>query len=79
MFALIKRVIHDCLTGIDGVTYDPARVYGGMAVIVFLANSMFALYRNQPWGPVDFGTGFGLLMAGFGAAVAIKAKTEPGE
>jgi hypothetical protein len=77
MFSLIKKVIHDCLTGVDGVTYDPARVYGGMAVNVFLLNSMYAIYRGQPWGAVDFGTGFGLLMAGFGAAVAMKSQTEP--
>jgi hypothetical protein len=77
MIKLIKRVLHDCLTGVDGITYDPARVYGAMAVFVFLANSMYAIYRGQPWGPVEFGTGFGLLMAGFGAAVAIKARTEP--
>ncbi|MFD1121821.1 hypothetical protein ACFQ2T_04850 [Methylophilus flavus] len=48
-----------------------------MAVNVFLLNSMYAIYRGQPWGAVDFGTGFGLLMAGFGAAVAWKSKTEP--
>lgn len=77
MIAIIKKVIHDCLTGVDGNTYDPARVYGGMAVNVFLLNSMYAIYRGQPWGAVDFGTGFGLLMAGFGAAVAWKSQTEP--
>jgi hypothetical protein len=77
MFSLIKKVIRDCLTGVDGVTYDPARVYGALAILVFLGNSMYAIYLGQPWGAIDFGTGFGLVMAGFGAAVAMKAQTEP--
>jgi hypothetical protein len=79
MIALIRKVISDCMTGIDGQTFDPARVYSGLAVMVFLFNSMYAIYRGQPWGAVDFGTGFGLLIAGFGAAVALKSGTEPKE
>jgi hypothetical protein len=77
MFSLIKKVIHDCLTGVDGVTYDPARVYGGMAILVFLGNSMYAIYLGQPWGAIDFGTGFGMVIAGFGTAVFMKSGTEP--
>jgi hypothetical protein len=77
MIATIKKVIHDCLTGVDGNTYDPARVYGAMAVLVFLFNSMYAIYRDQPWSAIDFGTGFSLVIAGFGAAVALKSQTEP--
>lgn len=77
MIGVIKQVIHDCATGIDGVTYDPARIYGGLAVIVYLANSIYAVSKGQPWGAVDFGTGFGLLMTGIGAAIALKSNTEP--
>ncbi|HWU35474.1 MAG TPA: hypothetical protein VN023_09600 [Methylovorus sp.] len=77
MIALVKKVIHDCLTGADGATYDPARVYGAMAVNVFLVNALYALYKGQTWDPVNYGTGFGILLAGFGAAVALKSKTEP--
>ena len=77
MIGLLKKVIHDCLTGVDGTTYDPARVYGAMAVNVFLINSVYAVIQNQNWDPVNYGTGFGILLAGFGAAVALKAKTEP--
>jgi len=77
MIQTIQKVIHDCLTGVDGSTYDPARVYGAMAVNVFLLCSMIAVFRNQVWNPVEYGTGFAALLAGFGAAVAFKAKTEP--
>jgi len=74
---LISKIIKDCLTGIDGETYDPARIYGALAVNVFFFNSMYALYKGQTWDPVNYGTGFGLLLAAFGAAVALKSKTEP--
>jgi len=78
MISLIKKLIHDCLTGADGVTYDPARVYGAMAVNVFLGNSIYAtVWLKQTFDYVNFGTGFGILLAGFGACVALKAKTEP--
>lgn len=77
MIGIIKQIVHDCLTGKDGQTFDPARIYGAMAVNVFLGNSVYAIYHGQAWNPVDFGTGFGLLLAAFGAAVAMKSKTEP--
>ncbi|QEM67588.1 amino acid ABC transporter substrate-binding protein [Geobacter sp. FeAm09] len=71
------KIIKDCLTGIDGQTFDAARVYLAAGVIMFLLLAGYAVYKGQPWTPVEFGTGFGTLLAGAGAAIKLKEKTEP--
>lgn len=78
MLSLIKKVIKDCLTGIDGETYDPARVAGLFGIIVFLGLAVYAVVvKNQAWDPQSFGLGFGGLVTGVGAGVLLKKSTEP--
>ena len=77
MLEQINKVIKDCLTGIDGETYDPARIYLAAGVAVFLGNAVLALIHGQTWNAQDFGLGFGALLAAGGAGIALKAKTEP--
>jgi hypothetical protein len=74
---LIKQIIHDCLTGRDGITYDPARIYLAMAVNVFLAATIMDAVHNIKFDPQAFGIGFGALLAGGGLGVSLKAGTEP--
>ena len=84
-FDEIKKVIHDCATGPDGVTYNPVRVIGYSScvtsVLVYLYAGLVALHAQKfPWS--EFATGFCLLMGGLlavGGAEAIKeiSKTEP--
>lgn len=72
------QLIHDCLTGIDGKTYDPSRVYGALAVLTFLGLAILSVgFNKQPFDPQAFGIGFGGLLVGFGLGVSTKAKTEP--
>ena len=78
MIKTIKQLIHDCLTGIDGITYDPSRIYGALAVFTFLGLAISAvLFKNQNFDPQAFGLGFGGLLVGFGLGVSTKSKTEP--
>jgi len=73
-------VIKDCLTGIDGVTYDPARVYLAMAVLCFLALEIYmVVLQGKPFDAQSFGLGFGTLLAAGGFGIHIKAKTEPNQ
>ena len=79
MFTFIKKILFDCISGIDGVTVDPARLYLAGAVCVFLAGAAVVIFKTHALDFIAFGTGFGALMAGGGLAIAIKSKTEPGE
>ncbi|MHB8388025.1 MAG: hypothetical protein ACYDBH_00425 [Acidobacteriaceae bacterium] len=75
-----SKLIKDCLTGINGVDYDPARVYGAMAVLTFIGLAIYAVVgKGQPWDARDFGIGFGMVLAGFGLGVRFKSHTEEGQ
>ena len=84
MLALIKKVIHDGLTGIDGITYDPLKCIGYpsalLAVLVFLSGGIVSLYKTSGLDYIAFGTGFTAIMGGLlaiAAGVAVKSHTEP--
>ena len=84
MFAELQRMIKDCLTGIDGKTYDPARVVGygasALGVATFLFNSVSSVIHTHTFDAQGFGIGFGALMGGIsavGAGVRWKSGTEP--
>lgn len=74
---LIKALIHDCLTGIDGKSYDIARVllfFGGIGFVVF---SGYHVYHNHTFDPTNYGIGLGGIIGGGGAGIKIKETTEP--
>lgn len=84
MLDLIKKVIHDGLTGIDGITYDPLKVIGYpsamMAISVYLLAGITALCKNGALDYVAYGTGFTAISGGLlaiAAGVAVKSHTEP--
>lgn len=83
MWESIKKIIKDCCTGIDGTTYDPARVVGyGSAATLVIAYA-FALVIRAIGGQFDAqaaGIGSAALLGGVaavGGGVALKSKTEP--
>ena len=78
MIELFKRAMHDCFTGIDQKTIDPARVYLAGAVATFLAGAIVIICKTHALDFQAFGIGFGALLAGGGLGIAAKAKTEPG-
>ena len=72
------RFAKDCATGIDGETYDPARVALICAVVVFLFLEVYTcIYQNKPFDGQAFGIGFGALLAAGGWGIKVKASTEP--
>lgn len=83
MRALIKKLIHDCLTENDGVSYCPFRL-GGAALSVtgiptFIGCAIYSTVTSGRFDYVGFGTSFGMIMtgmAGLAAGVAIKARTD---
>jgi hypothetical protein len=84
MFELLKIVVKHCATGIDGQTYDPARVvgYGSAAMVVsgFVFNGTYVAIAKGLFDAQAFGLGGAAILAGvasIGAGVAAKAKSEP--
>lgn len=84
MMNLLVKVIKDCSTGIDGVTYNPVRLIGYMsctaAILTYLGNAVWLVFTKDSFDYVQFATGFSILMTGLiavGAAEAVKTKTEP--
>ncbi|BCS53300.1 hypothetical protein GSbR_21740 [Geobacter sp. SVR] len=74
----MNQLLNDWLTGIDGKTFDPSRACLLAAVGVFLFLSIWAVvHLKQTWSAQDFGIGLGAILAGGGAGVALKSKTEP--
>ncbi len=83
MWTWFKKLWNDCLTGIDGKTYDPARVVGYGSAATLVATYAFALVIRAIGGHFDAqaaGVGGAALLGGVaavGGGVALKAKTEP--
>jgi hypothetical protein len=73
------KLLNDLLTGKDNQTHDIGRYLWAAGVLVYLGLSIFAIIKGQPWNPTEYGIGLGAVLAGGGAGIALKVKTEPNE
>jgi hypothetical protein len=48
-----------------------------MGALSYLSCSFYAIYKGQQWEPLQFGTGFGAILAAGGVALRLKKDTEP--
>ena len=71
------KIIKDILTGVDGVTYDNVRVYMFLGVLTYLGCTVYHLWDDNAFDFIAFGTGLAAMLAGGGAGIGFKAKTEP--
>jgi hypothetical protein len=78
---LLKKIIMDSITGIDGETIDPARIFFCIITLEYAALAAFAVVNNpaHSFDLQSFAIGAGALLAGGGAGIALKADTEPKE
>jgi len=68
----------DISTGIDNQTHDVGRVAGILGLLTFLGLEIFVVvYKGMPFDMTAFGTAFGLMIVAIGAALKLKAETEP--
>ena len=77
VFNTLKKFFKDILTGKDNSTYDMGRVLWVQGAISYCAIAFVAVYRDQHWDPIAFGTGFAAILAAGGAAMKFKETTEP--
>jgi len=78
VFRRFGGAIRHLLTGVDGTTYAPSRVYwclGAMTSIILTYWHVIVLGKD--FNNTDFGTGFGLILTAGGVGVWITRKTEP--
>lgn len=81
----MKNLLTQLFTGLDGSTFDPARLIGyGSAIVgvgTFVFNSLWAVTHGAAFDAQSYGIGLGAVLAGvmaIGAGVGLKAHTEPG-
>lgn len=67
----------DILTGIDGESFDIARVSGAVAVVAQCALAGVHLYISHTFDAMSFGTGAAAIIAATGASIKMKQDTEP--
>jgi hypothetical protein len=72
-----KEILLHTFTGRDNSTIDIGRIIWMLGALSFLGCAFYSIYKGQTWNAVEFGTGFGAVLAAGGVAIRIKADTEP--
>lgn len=72
-----SQVLSDCVTGEDGVTVDPARVYYMIAFIFFIAASMGLLIVEKKIDLLQWSAAYAAFSVGSAGGIYIKTSTEP--
>ena len=75
----MKQFFKDMVTTKDGESFDVGRVLWIISVFTFLGLAGWDVVMNHArFNMQDFGVGIGMTLAAGGAALMLKAKTEPG-
>jgi hypothetical protein len=73
----LKDMLRNTFTGKDNQTLDLGRLLWAKGVFVYFGLTVYDLYNNGKFDAMDWATGLGIVLAAGGAALAMKAKTEP--
>lgn len=73
----LKDMLRNTFTGKDNQTIDLGRLLWAKGVFVYFGLTIYDLYNNGKFDAMDWATGLGIVLAAGGAALAMKAKTEP--
>lgn len=73
----ISKIIKDIFTGKDNKTYDIGRVLWFKASCSFVILTAFSIYKGGILDPIAWGTGMAAILGAGGAALGLKASTEP--
>lgn len=74
----VQILIKHCLTGIDGETYDIARVIGIAGVIFYMVMTVYNVaHEHVKFDYVNWGIGFASVISSMGVAIKLKENQEP--
>lgn len=73
----ISKFLRDLFTGKDNKTWDLGRIMWFLGTLVYFAMTLYSLYQGIAIDPMNWATGFGAILAGGGAALALKQSSEP--
>lgn len=71
-----RHLVRDCLTGPDGVSYDPARAFWMAGVVIFFVLT-FRIEIKTVDQLFQWVTAFGAVLVAGGVGIMIKATNEP--
>jgi len=75
----MNKFLKDCLTEIDGESYDVARILFIAGVVCFLGLACFhVIFLRHDFDAIGYGTGLGGLLGGGGAGIGLRGKMEGG-
>lgn len=74
----MNKIIKDSITGVNGEDFDVGRILWAIGCLSYIVYAGWHLFFNHNFNPLDYGTGLGALLAGGGAGLGFKSKTEPG-
>jgi len=78
MYTNYKQHVNDAFPGIEGESIDLGRVLWAIGSDVFFGLAVYAVVvKGQSFDAISYGTAFGAILAGGGAALGFKAKTAP--
>jgi hypothetical protein len=73
----MPKFFKDILTGVDGATYDIGRIGLLTGILVFHAATFYAISIGTKFDWLNYGAGFGAILAAGGAGIGMKKDTEP--
>lgn len=79
-FTLLKRIIKDISTEVNGQDYDITRILAIIGFLFFLGLSTYTVYNKKDFDYIAFATGLGAIIAlvGVGVSQGSKEKNRPG-
>jgi len=74
---VIGRVLKGWFTGVDNQSFELGRFLWMLGVLSMIVFGGYAIFEGQTFDPVAYGTGFALILAAGGGAIAMKDRANP--
>ena len=74
---IISTLLTDCLTGIDGKSFDIARVSWFITMLLITLGEVWNAYSGRHFDTKEYAEGIAIMAAAHGAAIFAKKDTEP--